>query len=155
MEADAVQAPHGEGPSVRSRASAGPLAESKVSPAPDSVDDATKRSRRSHLLALAILQLRTGLSASAALQSRLRRNALLCAAVAMVAIAVQLYGIMAETDHWAKRLAGGAAVALLVASLGLSFYQVPLMGMNTSGRRSFEQLVRMAELWQRAAQAEA
>ncbi|GLI59624.1 hypothetical protein VaNZ11_001490, partial [Volvox africanus] len=140
------------------RVAPGPIAESKVAADPTSDDSGGttrhKLSRRVRLLQLAREQLRAGIDATTAGQKRLLRRTVLFAAVTLVAIAVQLYGIIAETDHWAKRLAAAVAVAVAPAALGLCLSQVVWMSMGTAGRRGFGQLLRMVEVWETVARAE-
>ncbi|GIL58639.1 hypothetical protein Vafri_13643 [Volvox africanus] len=140
------------------RTSPGPMAESKVAvdPAGNVSGGAACRkvSRRVRLLQLAGEQLRAGVDATTAGQKRLLRRALLFAAVTLVAIAVQLYGILAETDYWAKRLAAAVAVSVAPSALGLCLSQLVWMSMGTAGRRGFGQLARMVEVWEKVARAE-
>ncbi|EFJ41576.1 hypothetical protein VOLCADRAFT_107631 [Volvox carteri f. nagariensis] len=144
----------------RTTRGAGPVAESKVSPdsrggGGGSCDgEARKVNRRARLLQLALEQLRTGLTACSACQARLRLRALLLAAVALAAIAVQLYCVVAETDHWARRLAGVLAVVVAPVALALCLCQPVWMLMNKAVCRGLGQLVRMVEMWEKAARAE-
>eukprot|EP00198_Chlamydomonas_reinhardtii_P009192 XP_001698529.1 predicted protein [Chlamydomonas reinhardtii] len=56
----------------------------------------------------------------------------LSAAASVVALGVVYYGIMATTDHWAKRLCAGVAALGLVGSTSYGLYMVPLSCMDTA-----------------------
>jgi hypothetical protein len=149
---------------VAKRIPAGPVAEStKVLPAgswepvaaisaPDGgAGGSGSTKRRAILLHLATEQLREGLVATAERHTRMYRWLVLYGIIAIVAIAVQFYCVLAETDHWARRAAGAVAVAAAPLALLLVAWQVPLLCMNASLRRGFGQLMRMAEMWELAA----
>ncbi|KAG2431750.1 hypothetical protein HXX76_009246 [Chlamydomonas incerta] len=152
----------------------GPVAEARVSPAASAgskegaglgaaglrgplagPEDPGHPARRARLLRLARRQLQDGLAAASARLKTFKRRGWLSAAVSVVALGVVYYGIMASTDHWAKRLCAGVAAVGLVGGTSYGLYMVPLSCMDTASRRGLEQLGRMADVWLAVAEQEA
>ncbi|KAG2449541.1 hypothetical protein HYH02_005683 [Chlamydomonas schloesseri] len=154
----------------------GPVAEARVSPAASfgskdgtranpsiasprgplpGPEDPGHPARRARLLHLARRQLQDGLAAAALRLKGFKSRGWLSAAVSVVALGVVYYGIMANTDHWAKRLCAGVSALALVGSTTYGLYMVPMSCMDTASRRGLEQLGRMADVWLRVAEEEA
>lgn len=149
----------------------GPIAEARVSPTASSgskaagaagprgplpgPEDPGHPARRARLLRLARRQLQDGLSAASVRLQSFKSRGWLSAAASVVALGVVYYGIMATTDHWAKRLCAGVAALGLVGSTSYGLYMVPLSCMDTASRRGLEQVGRMADVWLRVAEEQA